>query len=46
LEGARLLLPAEWTIESEEPTPTLKLKRRVIHRKYASEIDALYAGAT
>ncbi|MFD0900545.1 AMP-dependent synthetase/ligase [Actinomadura sediminis] len=37
------LLPAEWTAESEELTPTLKLKRRVVHGKYASAIDALYA---
>ncbi|TDD95844.1 AMP-dependent synthetase/ligase [Actinomadura rubrisoli] len=36
------LLPAEWTAESEELTPTLKLKRRVVHGKYASAIDALY----
>ncbi len=28
------LLPAEWTAESEELTPTLKLKRRVVHTKY------------
>jgi long-chain acyl-CoA synthetase len=40
------ILPGEWTAESEELTPTLKLKRRVIHGKYASEIDALYAGTT
>jgi long-chain acyl-CoA synthetase len=37
------LLPVEWTAESEELTPTLKLKRRVIHRKYADVIDSLYA---
>src|SRR6266508_1032636 len=37
------LLPAESTAESEELTPTLKLKRRVIHGKYAPEIDTLYA---
>jgi long-chain acyl-CoA synthetase len=36
------LLPAEWTAESEELTPTLKLKRRVVHAKYADVIDALY----
>jgi long-subunit acyl-CoA synthetase (AMP-forming) len=40
------ILPAEWTVESEELTPTLKLKRRVIHGKYAPEIDALYADTT
>jgi long-chain acyl-CoA synthetase len=38
------LLPVEWTAESEELTPTLKLKRRVVHAKYADMIDALYAG--
>jgi long-chain acyl-CoA synthetase len=37
------LLPAEWTAESEELTPTMKLKRRVIHDKYRDEIEALYA---
>ena len=36
------LLPVEWTTESEELTPTLKLKRRVVHAKYADVIDALY----
>jgi len=38
------LLPVEWTAETEELTPTLKLKRRVVHAKYADVIDALYAG--
>jgi long-chain acyl-CoA synthetase len=38
------LLPVEWTAESEELTPTLKLKRRVVHAKYADVIDALYTG--
>ena len=38
------LLPVEWTAESEELTPTFKLKRRIIHDKYADVIDALYAG--
>jgi long-chain acyl-CoA synthetase len=37
------VLPVEWTAESEELTPTLKLRRRVIHAKYAERIDALYA---
>ncbi|HET9895937.1 MAG TPA: AMP-dependent synthetase/ligase [Streptosporangiaceae bacterium] len=37
------LLPVEWTAESEELTPTFKLKRRIIHRKYADIIDSLYA---
>jgi long-chain acyl-CoA synthetase len=38
------LLPVEWTAETEELTPTLKLKRRVVHAKYADDIDALYPG--
>jgi long-chain acyl-CoA synthetase len=38
------VLPVEWTAESEELTPTLKLRRRIIHAKYAEHIDALYRG--
>jgi long-chain acyl-CoA synthetase len=37
------ILPAEWSPESEELTPTMKLKRRVIHTKYKDEVDAMYA---
>ncbi len=37
------LLPVEWTAESEELTPTLKLKRRVVHAKYGDVIDGLYS---
>jgi long-chain acyl-CoA synthetase len=36
------VLPVEWTAESEELTPTLKLRRRIIHAKYAERIDGLY----
>jgi long-chain acyl-CoA synthetase len=36
------ILPTEWTAESEELTPTLKLKRRVIRDKYAQVIASLY----
>jgi long-chain acyl-CoA synthetase len=36
------LLPVEWTAESAELTPTLKLKRRVVHGNYAEALDALY----
>lgn len=37
------LLPQEWTAESDELTPTLKLKRRVVNTKYADVVDRLYA---
>ncbi|WP_139978068.1 AMP-dependent synthetase/ligase [Nocardioides litoris] len=36
------LLPTEWTAESEELTPTLKLKRRVVNTKYSDVVDRLY----
>jgi long-chain acyl-CoA synthetase len=37
------LLGTEWLPDSEELTPTMKLKRRGINTKYAEEIEALYA---
>ena len=37
------ILPAEWSPESEELTPTMKLKRRVIHAKYKDQVEAMYA---
>jgi long-subunit acyl-CoA synthetase (AMP-forming) len=39
------ILPTEWTAESEELTPTLKLRRRIIVNKYAKAIVAMYDGA-
>jgi len=33
----------EWAAESGELTPTFKLRRRVVHAKYADVSDALYA---
>ncbi|MFN8250974.1 MAG: long-chain fatty acid--CoA ligase [Ferruginibacter sp.] len=36
------LLPNEWTIDSGELTPTLKLKRKVIMEKYKDAIDRIY----
>ena len=36
------LLPNEWTIESGELTPTLKLKRKVIMEKYKPAIERIY----
>ena len=37
------LLGSEWLPDSEELTPTMKLKRRGVNAKYAEEIEALYA---
>ena len=37
------ILSEEWMPDSEELTPTSKLKRRGIHAKYADEIEAMYA---
>lgn len=37
------LLPKEFTMENGELTNTLKIRRPVINRRYASEIEAMYA---
>jgi long-chain acyl-CoA synthetase len=37
------VLPTVWLPDSDELTATAKLKRRVIHVKYAEEIEHLYA---
>ncbi|MFN8307621.1 MAG: long-chain fatty acid--CoA ligase [Ferruginibacter sp.] len=36
------LLPNEWTIDTGELTPTLKLKRKVIMEKYKAAIERIY----
>lgn len=38
-----LPLPREFTIERNEITPSLKVKRRVVEEAYAAQIEALYA---
>ncbi len=37
------ILPTEWQPDSDELTPTMKLKRRGVLTKYADDIEALYA---
>jgi long-chain acyl-CoA synthetase len=37
------IIPGEWEPGGEELTPTMKLKRRPIERKYDAEIEALYS---
>jgi long-chain acyl-CoA synthetase len=39
-----LLVPDEFSIETGELTPSLKLKRRVLEQKYKTQIDEMYAG--
>ena len=36
------LLREEWTIDTGEITPKLKLKRRVIMEKFKSAVDRIY----
>ncbi len=40
-----VLLDQDFTIESGELTPTLKVKRRVVEKNYAKVIDATYAAS-
>jgi long-chain acyl-CoA synthetase len=38
------ILPSDWEPGGDELTPTMKLKRKPIHEKYATEIEELYSG--
>lgn len=38
-----VLLANEWTIDSGELTPSLKLKRKIIEQKFSKEIEKIYA---
>jgi long-chain acyl-CoA synthetase len=39
-----IIVPDEWTPDSGEVTPSLKLKRKVVIDKYSDEIESLYVG--
>jgi long-chain acyl-CoA synthetase len=36
------LLPAEWSINGGEMTPTMKLKRKIIMEKYKEAVERIY----
>ena len=38
------ILPRDLSQEEGELTPTLKVKRSVVYKKYAPDVDALYEG--
>ena len=37
-----IILPNEFSVEGDELTPTMKLKRRIVNTKYAKEIEDMY----
>ena len=39
------ILPEEFSVESGELTPTLKLKRNVVHERYSDEIEGIYSSS-
>jgi long-chain acyl-CoA synthetase len=39
-----VIVPDEWTPDSGEVTPSLKLKRRIVLDKYSDQIESMYAG--
>jgi long-chain acyl-CoA synthetase len=36
------VVPDEWSIEGDELTPSMKLKRRVVEKKYTAELERFY----
>lgn len=40
-----VLLPKEWTIDTRELTPSLKIKRKVIQEKYEEAIRSIYGSS-
>jgi long-chain acyl-CoA synthetase len=37
------ILPRDFSLEEGELTPTLKLRRKIVHEHFADEIENLYA---
>jgi long-chain acyl-CoA synthetase len=40
------ILPGDWTEEGGQMTPSLKLKRSVVMKEFADEVESLYAGGS
>ena len=40
-----IVIPAEFSVEGGELSPSMKVKRRVVEERYASEIELAYSGA-
>ncbi len=38
------IVPDEWSVESGELTPSMKMKRRVVEDKYRQQIEGMYRG--
>lgn len=38
-----VILPLDWTVDSGEVTPTLKMKRKVVNQKFSEDIESMYA---
>jgi long-chain acyl-CoA synthetase len=38
------ILPVDWTEEGGQMTPSLKLKRSVVLKEFATDVEALYVG--
>lgn len=38
------LLPATWSVDTDELTPTLKLRRKIIMKKYDAQVEKIYRG--